>query len=407
MAIAFSKVGEATTNYNTSLTIPSFTPTANSLLILSVYTGSTNAHTVTGHGTWTKIEENTTTDNFTVWAVLTGGSPSASTIQVNYSGGNGYMDLTCVECTGSVVTSIGAAILQSQKSSQYQNATPIENTITLSAFSSASNATYITGSSFSDSGFEAPKTGFTAITPAIAGIHGAGAWYKLSSDTSPGYSASFVSGSTYGVAMEIAEETVDSLPPVFNSGPTVTATSSTGHTISLTANENCTIYGVRLAAGATAPSSAQVKAGQDAASSAAPEATSSAAALGVAEELTFSTGSPATSYDYYFVAEDASANLQASPSSLLAQSTEAGTLTITGGVLTFGAGFTFQYTGFSAITTTMTIGPDSQGNTLSVPVVDNGPSPATCAGTMPSLPVSGSASRILIEDGLTVTITEA
>jgi|GEM_PF-4595949 len=105
----------------------------------------------------------------------------------------------------------------------------------------------------------------------------------------------------------------DTAAPVFSSGPSVSATTPDGHTIGATINEPGTIYGVRLANGAPAPSSAQVKAGQDSTGAAAPEAKSGVADNSVS--LVFSTGSVSTPYDYYIVAEDdeATPNLQASP----------------------------------------------------------------------------------------------
>lgn len=105
----------------------------------------------------------------------------------------------------------------------------------------------------------------------------------------------------------------DTTAPTFSSAPAVTATTETGHTIGATLDEAGTVYGVRLANGATAPTSAQVKAGQDSTGSAAPEAKSSAAANSAS--LAFSTGSASTAYDYYIVAEDdeGTPNLQASP----------------------------------------------------------------------------------------------
>jgi len=123
------------------------------------------------------------------------------------------------------------------------------------------------------------------------------------------------SGDSYVAAAAIEEEASagDTTPPTFDTAPNVTATTETGHSIAATLNEAGTIYGVRLANGATAPTSAQVKAGQDSTGSAAPEAKSSAAANSAT--LVFSTGSASTAYDYYIVAEDdeGTPNVQASP----------------------------------------------------------------------------------------------
>jgi len=111
----------------------------------------------------------------------------------------------------------------------------------------------------------------------------------------------------------MADLSADTTPPTFNSAPAVTATGVSGHTIEATLSEQGTIYGVRLANGASAPDSAQVKAGNDASGSVAPEAQSVSAAND--GSLVFSSGSANTPYDYYVVAEDdeGTPNVQASP----------------------------------------------------------------------------------------------
>jgi hypothetical protein len=114
--------------------------------------------------------------------------------------------------------------------------------------------------------------------------------------------------------------TADTTAPTFSTAPVVTATSTTGLTIASTLNETGTVYGVRLASGATAPSPAQVKAGQDSTGAAALESVLVAATASVSANLVFSTGSPSTAYDYYIVAEDdeATPNIQATPTSFSA-----------------------------------------------------------------------------------------
>jgi hypothetical protein len=124
------------------------------------------------------------------------------------------------------------------------------------------------------------------------------------------------SGSAYANAIQIEELlTADTTAPTFTTAPAVAATSETGHTITSTINESGTIYGVRLVGGATAPSSAQVKAGQDSAGAAALEALSVAATAEFSADLSFSLGAAATAYDYYVVTDDyaTTPNLQATP----------------------------------------------------------------------------------------------
>ena len=125
----------------------------------------------------------------------------------------------------------------------------------------------------------------------------------------------------------MADLTPDTAAPTFSVAPSVEATTSSGHTVGATLNENGTLYGVRLADAAAAPSSAQVKAGQDASGTAALEALSSSALN--AASLTFSTGAGSTPYDYYLVAEDdeTTPNLQASPTLVEATTSPVGDTT--------------------------------------------------------------------------------
>jgi hypothetical protein len=89
--------------------------------------------------------------------------------------------------------------------------------------------------------------------------------------------------------------------------------SSTSLTVRAKTNETGTAYYVVLADGATAPSAAQVKAGTDS-SNAAATAAGSLAITANTEASGPVTGLTAdTSYDVYFVAEDAVPNLQATP----------------------------------------------------------------------------------------------
>lgn len=146
------------------------------------------------------------------------------------------------------------------------------------------------------------------------------------------YTAAGLAGFYHRVGSEFGDITVDNISgdtlaadttaPTFTVAPAVTATTSSGHTISATLDEPGTLYGVRLANGAVAPNSAQVKAGQDSTGAAAPEAKSAAAANSA--DLVFSTGAASTAYDYYIVAEDdeTTPNLQATPA-LVTDTTDA------------------------------------------------------------------------------------
>jgi len=107
----------------------------------------------------------------------------------------------------------------------------------------------------------------------------------------------------------------DTIAPVFTVAPIASNPTQVGHDISTTLDEDGTIYAVRLASGSAAPSSAQVKAGQDSTGSPAFEAQNVAATASVQASMTFNGASASTSYDYYVVAEDdeATPNIQVSP----------------------------------------------------------------------------------------------
>ena len=97
--------------------------------------------------------------------------------------------------------------------------------------------------------------------------------------------------------------------------PQVTDATDTGATARASINENGTAYFVVLADGATAPSSAQVKAGNDASDSPAIDSGSMALTANTENTEAITGLSASTAYDVYFVAEDdeGTPNLQAAP----------------------------------------------------------------------------------------------
>jgi hypothetical protein len=106
----------------------------------------------------------------------------------------------------------------------------------------------------------------------------------------------------------------DTTPPEWTATwPQADPLSSTSLSVRARTNEAGNAYYVVLADGAPAPSSAQVKAGNDSAN--APATAAGSLALTANTEATAAVGglTPGTAYDVYFVAEDAVPNLQASP----------------------------------------------------------------------------------------------
>jgi endonuclease/exonuclease/phosphatase family metal-dependent hydrolase len=114
----------------------------------------------------------------------------------------------------------------------------------------------------------------------------------------------------------------DVTPPAFTSSfPIVNTISATSFTVRTNLDELGKTYFVVLPSGATAPSSAQVKAGQDGSGSAV--AGNLAGTINVTTSATdfisqVSGLSPSTGYDVYIVAEDNVPNLQANPTKISA-----------------------------------------------------------------------------------------
>ena len=97
-----------------------------------------------------------------------------------------------------------------------------------------------------------------------------------------------------------------SFPPTFDIAPAVDSMTSTGFTPSASINEAGVIYYVVVADGATAPSAAEVKAGQASGGGAALAAASSTASSSpfTSNFAAITSLSANTAYDVYFVAED-------------------------------------------------------------------------------------------------------
>jgi hypothetical protein len=110
---------------------------------------------------------------------------------------------------------------------------------------------------------------------------------------------------------------IDGVAPVNSGGqPTISTITTDGFTVNAQTDENSTVYYVVVADGAGAPSSAQVKAGNDSLDAAATASGNIATTGGVTNTDAVTGLSHATAYDIYIVAEDAYGNIQASPTKL-------------------------------------------------------------------------------------------
>ena len=126
----------------------------------------------------------------------------------------------------------------------------------------------------------------------------------------------------------------DTTPPSFSGGyPTTQSVSASGFDVAVSLNEIGTSYFVVLPDGATAPSSTQVKNGQDASGTAVvatSRATIAVTAAGTEFTGAASTLLPTTAYDVYVVAEDdeATPNLQTAPTLTEVTTTATGAPTV-------------------------------------------------------------------------------
>lgn len=198
---------------------------------------------------------------------------------------------------------------------------------------------------------------------------------------------------TDGSAWVESSAGADTRAPVWTSDPALSATTDTGHSFQFTLDEDSTAYGVRLASGATAPSASQIIAGTDASDVALGASDKWTGSVTAATERTssFSQGAISTTYDYYFAAQDAAGNNSLVKSATA--TTGAGSITVDGGTVTAGSGFSGTYTGIGSLSSPITL-TDTAGNSINVAITDDADGTYSNA-TMPALPTSGSAASVL------------
>jgi hypothetical protein len=147
------------------------------------------------------------------------------------------------------------------------------------------------------------STNFTvSFKPSIAGIHIG----KISINNNDVNPFQFYVKAT-------ATNAIDGTPPSFTTAPYATNITSSGLGIRAKINENGKIYFIVVSDGATAPSSANVKAGISYSGVTIRASGNVTASAGVLASLTASGLVTGTAYDVYVVAEDGAFNLQASP----------------------------------------------------------------------------------------------
>lgn len=302
------------------------TATSGNLLLAFVchYVGSGSAiNTPAG---WTKLTQSTSTDaKAVVFGKVSDGTEGA-TVSITVGSGTAVAvaakSYSISDWSGDINDIDVSTPAEQSASASISDVDP--TAITASWGADANNLFFTAGyGARGNKPFTVSPTGYTSVT-GYSGNDGSG----YSAHISTGYKIanaatddpSIYTAGTYQnmVALGLVVKgaaAADTTPPVFTVVPAAANITQTGCDITATIDEDGTIYAVRLVDGAAAPSSVQVKAGQDSTGSAAPEAKSVAATAATQASMTFSTGSASTPYDYYVVAEDdeGSPNLQASP----------------------------------------------------------------------------------------------
>jgi uncharacterized repeat protein (TIGR02059 family) len=164
------------------------------------------------------------------------------------------------------------------------------------------------------------QVAFTSNTTGVCSVSGTTATYVSAGLCT--VTASQSGDATYSAAISVSRSftmnapAADATAPTFDVAPAVSSVTASGFTPTASIDEGGTIYYVVVADGATAPSVAQVMAGQDSTGSAALALASSAVATSpyTSSFSAITSLSANTGYDVYFAAKDdeSTANVQAS-----------------------------------------------------------------------------------------------
>ena len=154
------------------------------------------------------------------------------------------------------------------------------------------------------------QVAFTSNTTGVCSVSGTTATYVSAGLCT--VTASQSGDATYSAAISVSRSftmnapVADATAPTFDVAPAVSSVTASGFTPTASIDEGGTIYYVVVADGATAPSVAQVMAGQDSTGSAALASASSAVATSpyTSSFSAITSLSANTGYDVYFVAKD-------------------------------------------------------------------------------------------------------
>ena len=168
--------------------------------------------------------------------------------------------------------------------------------------SSTNNASWVTVATLAANAISYSDTGLTASTTYYYRLR------ALGNGTSTGNSA-------YVTANASTQAAADTTAPSYSVNyPIVNTITSDGFTIRTSLNEAGTTYFVVVADGSAAPTSVQVKAGQNSAGTAAIKSGSIAVAAATTEYTSVVTAlASSTAFDVYLASQDTAGNLQAAP----------------------------------------------------------------------------------------------
>lgn len=174
MAITVTDRGYASATSVSSQASSSFTPAAGSMLVAVVTGGNFGTNSVSGldaGASWTRIgnhqDWSTVNRDFELWACFAGGSPSAGTITVSFGATIGganvsFIEFSGVDTSGSVANAFGVTQFSAGYNLQAE-------TVTLSAFASATNMTFAVAAKSGILNFTWTDGTFTTMTGATGG----------------------------------------------------------------------------------------------------------------------------------------------------------------------------------------------------------------------------------------------
>jgi len=315
-------------------TAPSYIP---SLAINSA--GKLYAEVFTGNSARSATSANAVTDGQWHTVVMTADSSAGGTLKT-------YLDGVALSTISGVPTSTSPMLYNQlgvvrSRSTISGAATPIYFNGLIDEFSFANVA--LSGSEVAKQtqsiSFNAITSPTTSATVALTATTSSGLQVAFTSNTTgvcsvSGTTATYVSAglctvtasqsgdATYSAAISVSRSftmnapAADATAPTFDVAPAVSSVTASGFTPTASIDEGGTIYYVVVADGATAPSVAQVIAGQDSTGSAALASASAAVATSpyTSSFSAITSLSANTAYDVYFAAKDdeSTANVQAS-----------------------------------------------------------------------------------------------